>query len=133
MSLGSLTCCGVREYHGIRHTPQKIVEEVFDELLVDDDKFAFVLFTDIRDTKRGLKLARFINQHNLGQVVSSRKKVNPNTANPLKMWTWTPNQRSLKAHIRKTNKNLYRKYLQRNDVVYQQNNIQTVYDLYGIT
>ena len=118
MSLGSLTCCGVREYHGIRCTPQKIVEEVFDELLVDDDKFAFVLFTDIRDTKRGLKLARFINQHNLGEVVSSRKKVNPNTDNPLKMWTWTPNQRSLKAHIRKTNESLYRKYLQRNDTTF---------------
>ena len=59
---------------------------------------AFLIFTDnVSESIAGKNLAKFIEEHELGIIVKTRQRKNPNTGNSVKVWVWSPNERNLKA------------------------------------
>lgn len=112
-----LNCCGVHELVGIgRQSPEKFLEELvgenirhttggksrhFDWLLgtysdretplkvTYSPRCAFYIFTQAgRRAAYGKRLRDYIHSQKLGTVVTSPTKVNPNSKNPVTVFTW---------------------------------------------
>lgn len=61
-------------------------------------RFRFLVFTQAgRTTKYGDNFANFIRRHELGEVVETNTHINPNSGNPLKIFTWAINWDRLAA------------------------------------
>ena len=91
--------CGVSALWGLTKTPKELVDIV----LYDRNKGygyknykeAFVVFSDKTSSSRGQDLADYIRQNNLGAIIESEERVNPNTGNIIKVWVWSPPHQSL--------------------------------------
>lgn len=60
------------------------------------DKFRFVIFTDINKRTYGSRLAAYIVEHKLGDVIETGQHKNPNSRNMVRVWVWTLDHRALK-------------------------------------
>jgi len=95
------SCCGVVDISGITEqgvTPKSIIKDICYERIVERKGFAFAIFTDICRQNKGKALAKFILDNNLGTITESKSKVNPNSRNPLKIWTWAVDQKRLSKY-----------------------------------
>ncbi len=93
-------CCGIREITGISRlttTPKTVVEEIYYDRFVNNEHYAFVIFTDIENMARGKAIAEFIRKVKLGTITSTLTRVNPNTSHPLKVGIWGINSKAFKA------------------------------------
>ena len=117
MYLNSMECCGLREIHGIS---QHRDPEVAFKRLINDNKesdwcwddtrksppnwpsnWRFAVFTQAGARSRyGNKFAAYIKANNLGEVIETATKVNPNSSNPLKTFVWTLNHQRVVEHAK---------------------------------
>lgn len=99
MQVSSTLCCGVRQmYHIEPHInepsqgPEYVVREVCRNAGPGGGyRAAFYVFYDHRaneENSYGSRLAAFIRENNLGELVESPIRQNPNSNNQLKMYTW---------------------------------------------
>lgn len=105
MRLGMLNCCGIKEMAGIseHRTPDQALR-VFLQLNYDQLGHqeqltgAFFIFSQAGSRSHyGDKLAAYIEEHKLGEVVVVGRKRNPNSGNMVKMFVWMPDVNALKA------------------------------------
>ena len=100
---GTNISCGVRELYGVSHT-----ESLSLLRRLDLSRLAHVVFSD-RLTNRGpfgnsgAKFAAFITANHLGDVHRTPAQINPNSHNPIAVWTWTPNKEAV-SKLLKTSK-----------------------------
>lgn len=52
--------------------------------------YPLVMFSDAEHYARGEKLSKFIKDNDLGEIVESPVRVNPNTLNKIRTWIWAP-------------------------------------------
>lgn len=66
-------------------------------------RFSHVVFSEAKDGSGayGERFAAYIRRNNLGDVVASGRRVNPNSGNQVKCWVWTLNKRALMAWANK--------------------------------
>lgn len=102
----SMQCCGVDELHGIRDYERiaALLYDICEERFGNDNKQAFLIFTDIHEMTMGKKLAAAIVRKKLGSVISPKHSVSPNSFNDLKVWVWTINQDALRKYWNTINK-----------------------------
>ena len=107
MALVELSCCGVRELHGVSDTPpiellQETCQELYDYYSYKynelNGNFAFIVFSDTvhRGRHNGRRFAGYIRRYKLGTVVESPIRVNPNTGHKLRVWTWAVDWKAMK-------------------------------------
>lgn len=98
--LRSTQCCGLREIEQLSgRTPKKSMKLVCNDLINGFDgrtSGAFILFTGIKRSKYGEKFQEFIEQNELGEVIVTKEKKNPNSGNNLKVWVWAIEPKKLK-------------------------------------
>lgn len=104
--------CGVSFIHGLAGTaPSAIVNKILIERHECDPKKireAFVIFSDVEDYYRddnrnrrdtgGDALARYIRENNLGTILETEARINPNSGNKIKVWVWSPPHPSLSGN-----------------------------------
>lgn len=99
MQIDSTDCCGVRQLYNIEgdineptRGPKYILQEVARAAGPQGNrKAAFYIFYDHRanqENSYGQRLAAFIRENNVGELVESPIRLNPNSNNMLKMYTW---------------------------------------------
>lgn len=90
--------CGIGELHGIiGNKPDAIVKFIADSVVGEgEQKRAFIIFSDIKTHAHGTALAAYIRSQHLGTVVVSDVRVNPQTNNKLKVWTWGVDWKAVK-------------------------------------
>ena len=96
-----MSCCGIREVVGVdnyytNHSPESFVAYAN----ANRGRSPFVLFSSVTD--KGLAVAKYIEEHKLGQIVSVGKRVNRNSGNRLQAWLWAPEKAPRKRVVRKT-------------------------------
>mgnify|MGYP001558905767 FL=1 len=89
------TCCGLKEIDGLKETPNETVFYVCVDFFDNDIKGAFIIFTDVLRSRRGLRLQNYIQAKKLGKITESSYKRNPNSGNRLKVWVWEVNEKKL--------------------------------------
>lgn len=100
----SIQCCGINEIVNIyenRHNPQRTIQTVCKEMYENEEKQAFLIFSDIDRKIAGKKLSKFITKNKLGKITSSPIRTNPNSHNSLQMWIWAINKSNLKKYYNK--------------------------------
>lgn len=61
---------------------------------------AFFVFSDNDNLGNGLALAKVIREKNLGEISeSSDAKINPNSYNPIRVWSWAPDHAAVRAFV----------------------------------
>lgn len=94
-----MQCCGMKELVNIGASGS--AEEALIRFRNDcvGLRFAHAVFTGVTRGHRNYArdLADLIIQEDLGAVVSTEVRVNPNSRNPLQAYLWTPNKRALRA------------------------------------
>jgi len=102
IEIEGMCCCGVREISGICGIKSKEVIKDFCEIVYggysEDPRldFSFVIFTDINRQSYGDNLTKFIKKFKLGEVISTKSKLNPNSGNMLKVYVWWVNDKNLR-------------------------------------
>ena len=115
--LRSTACCGMRELHGLNFRNWNPVTRTSDlspaDQLVrvvsrdcfdrDTNPYCMVLFTDIvsKYHQQGTLLANYIYDNELGDIIETPVKTNPNTNNSIRAWIWTINKTKLRSWHRK--------------------------------
>lgn len=109
-SLHHMMCCGVREYHGVNEdsTGVETVSHLLDEMGTHGDA-AFILFTEVisepprfgRSQRRAVpstmkETLAIIEESGIGEVITIRARVNPNSGNTVKPYIWSVNWRAFK-------------------------------------
>jgi len=94
-----MSCCGVREIDGIQGqsaplTLLDVAEHRFEE---DGVNRAAYIFTDTTDSRAGTKLAKYIKDHNLGDVIRTKARLNGNSGNRVVVWTWVVKQANFRS------------------------------------
>lgn len=113
--IGNLACCGVKEMQNIaRHrTPEAILQAFCENrfAIQTDDSYigpvgngklraAHFLFTQAGEGPRnhyGYDLEYYIRENNLGLVMRTEPKRNPNSRRMLVAFIWTPDEKRLKT------------------------------------
>lgn len=109
MDIEPTSCCGVKEIEGLgEHAkPQDAMAQFCHEESCKKPFRFLYTFTGVvrrkvadhsssRRDNYGAKFAAFIRANHLGQVVESPTRVNPNTGNTIRHWTWAPAAETLK-------------------------------------
>lgn len=99
-SINNTSCCGLDE-----------IANIYDELPIEsllraceeDMDTPFYFFTGTPSEKGVEALKEYIIKNKLGSVLETKRRVNPNSGNRLKVYVWEVNRRSL-AKWYKTNK-----------------------------
>lgn len=101
--------CGVHMLYGLsymakgvmsRGSPEHYIIKGLSVAVDPQYSYAFILFSDNDIYKNGIALASYIQKHGLGQIVESAEvKINPNSSNPIRVWTWAPDFEKTRAHI----------------------------------
>lgn len=89
-------CCGNDEIYNLQRDPTENVLKVAFQRYEEENKAAFYTFADVVGFKNGSRLAKFIVKNNLGQIVETRSKRNPNTDNRIRVWIWDVDDVALK-------------------------------------
>jgi len=97
-------CCGVREFNGVNYTPSG--EEVL-AVLVDQyirgTRAACYILTEVAPGEGGYQYAcgddfmQAVNRYEAGTVVRTRYKVNPNSGNRVRVYSFNLNHRRVNA------------------------------------
>lgn len=110
------SCCGALELRGLSANPKDDLRELWDDFYEEpydnghpedrsqeavlNDTYVLVMFSDIvkgqtRGRSNGMKLAHYIRTHQLGEIVESPIRNNPQTSNPIRLWVWAPSRRGM--------------------------------------
>ena len=109
-----ISCCGIREYDGLRPTPQQNLTEFIQDYLEEireNEPYAFVIFSDNHTADRGQAFANLIKKEKLGTIAETRKILNPNTHHKLKAWIWGINEKKLRAWAKINCPSIYNEHL----------------------
>ena len=97
---GTTISCGVRELRGVSWTEplalikglnlRNLAHVVFSDRLTNGGPFG----------NSGAKFAAFITANHLGEVHRTASRVNPNSRNPIAVWTWTPNKAAVQKLLK---------------------------------
>src|SRR3990167_6350675 len=104
-------CCGLKELDnlGTEPTPEQAMTTLRQEWRGNLLRCTFILFTGVtdrvtddhthvrREDDYGKGFANFIEEHNLGTVVSTTSKRNPKTGNNIGAWIWTVDHAAVTA------------------------------------
>lgn len=86
--INTTSCCGLRELEGImEHEDPKDCLMAIGARLIEIET-AFVVFTCPENEDYGQELKQYINANDLGNVIQSTSRFNPNSDNDLIMWVW---------------------------------------------
>ena len=99
LTVHSMECCGIRELDGVSTTaPADVVRQV---ARMETRIPAHLIFTQAsaqnHELGYGWRLKQYIEENNFGTVVVTQPRKNPNSANKITTFVWTPN----KARVRK--------------------------------
>lgn len=112
MNANSMRCCGVKELTELSGTrdPAAALMTMLNYLgrheyggpgsrTILHFPAAHIIFTGVTKTRSnyGERFANFIRENNLGEVIESVVKRNPNSGNPLKVWVWSIHRNNLEA------------------------------------
>lgn len=95
-SLSKTTCCGVKELHELSGDVTDLVS-----LSLSSQTYPHFLITDNKSNKRGEKVADLIRKNELGNLIETPYKKNPNSGNQVRAWLFTPSWTKLKSFVRK--------------------------------
>ncbi len=113
MALRRFSCCGVKEISRISYYPNPLAvlkRYVADVRIMYGRPIprpftpggAHLFFTQAgKGRTYGENLAAYIEANNLGTIIRSPGRVNPNSGNNLIVFLWTLNQKNLKAWVAK--------------------------------
>lgn len=120
MNIGSMNCCGLRELSNLSgsYSPREAMQNFLQvacprggryswntgkHTYVNELRFSHVIFSEAKNGSGnyGERFAAYIRRNNLGDVVASGRRVNPNSGNQVKCWVWTLNKRALIAWANK--------------------------------
>ena len=102
---GTHISCGVQQLSGLDDSPEYTLRSAFRPYPLG--RVAHVVFSDAfesygrKRTCNGINLAKFIVDNELGTVVRSPGKRNPNSSNRIVVWIWTLNVRALRTWLEK--------------------------------
>lgn len=85
--------CGVTYLYGLNDSPETIVHRAMQQRKVNDRavKEAFIIWSDV-DGSMGSRLAQYIQgRPDLGPVLETEARRNPNSGNLIKVWVWQVN------------------------------------------
>ncbi len=109
-NIASTSCCGMKELHNLcttRWDPklhqnvtismEELVTTVYDYYRTYAG-FCFVIFSDIikYDLKQGIRLAEYIREQGLGDVLETAPTRNPNSRNLIHAWLWVIDMKAMK-------------------------------------
>jgi len=89
----STSSCGMVELHTLSVPTKNLLEEV------NRTRYALVVFSDSEGRGNGNRLYADIVDHELGRVVRTDAKRNPNTGNDIRAFAWSPDYAALKAYL----------------------------------
>lgn len=99
---GSYCSCGISVMSGVIYSePKEIVYKILEKRATTDKRIreAFVIFSDIdrgyTKSSGGDALCKYIKDNNLGSIIETEPRMNPNTGNSIKVWVWSPPHESL--------------------------------------
>jgi hypothetical protein len=100
----SYVSCGVTLATGLSsQTPEDFVYKILCERNYADPKTireAFVVFSDIDYIGGGNAICAYIRKNNLGTILETEARQNPNTGNFIRVWVWSPPHKSLDPRYR---------------------------------
>jgi hypothetical protein len=89
-SLRRMDCCGVQELVGVNQRgPEGILRDFYEQRFGGFYRGAYVIFTGSSTCVGAKKLAAYIEENGLGEVVTLPKRVNPNSGNRIKPYLWS--------------------------------------------
>ena len=99
-------CCGIREVHNLgadryEDNPKKALIDILQIRFEEYENSAFILFSEVRTKKSykyGQQLKKLIEKLNLGKVLSTNSKINPNSKNTIRVYLWEVNQKAVKDY-----------------------------------
>lgn len=100
MALEETSCCGVREFDGVRdyaNRPEEAMDMIARARIVDDERFRFVIFTDVNSCTHIKAVERYVNKNKLGTFTKTALKKNPNTANKIRVYILDLNATKLRS------------------------------------
>ncbi len=93
-------CCGVHYIDGVDRGYKRVLSELYFEMFCEEEderlEQAFFIFTDALRNGNGRKFAKQIDSLKLGKVTASRSRLNPNSGNMIRIWTWSPDVLAIK-------------------------------------
>lgn len=98
-------CCGVTEIDGIMGVePDEILKGIRSEVVAYSDyrrdtlvmQCAHVMFTDLGNQEWAKKLAKFIAKNDMGLVIRTKARRNPNTGRNVGVWIWSVAPKAVK-------------------------------------
>lgn len=95
--------CGVSQAWDLSRQPVECIKDYVKNC--EQRKQAFIIFSDKAIGKgdsygSGPKLADYIRQNDLGEVLETPEQYNPNSRNMIKVWVWTPNTDKCFNHVK---------------------------------
>lgn len=110
MNVTYLSCCGVKELANIQFSidPEDVLKHLY--YTGFDKRARFFVFTQADARNRngtttkstyGVKLSKYIEKYNLGNVTRIGSGSNPNSSNVLTMWVWKINSSAFTKHANK--------------------------------
>ena len=95
----TLQCCGIRELAGITgRTPTNILQSMAAEWFENTPR-AYIIFSCQSNEPAGRQLSAYIRQKNLGTIIKTKSKINPNSGNKITAWLWAVNNKELQEWI----------------------------------
>ena len=108
IQLKNTNCCGVGELYNLsRMTPKNVIIN-FERKVYSrggDDGWrmptvkAHYMFHDV-ENKNGDKLAEYITKYDLGGLLATESRKNPNSPRKVKAWLFTPSKTAIQRHIK---------------------------------
>lgn len=95
MEIKTTSCCGVKEFSGLRKDPVEVVTYFCQLLFRDSLSCAFILYTDPVEFEYGEALTDFIRNNKLGDVTETPEMLNPNSERMLKAYLFAPDRKEL--------------------------------------
>jgi len=96
--------CGVQELRGVSvYEPSVLIRRQIAPSRLN--RLAHIVFSDSTRYNRpwtncsGSSFAQFIRDRNLGRVVRSTERRNPNSGNVIAVWIWTPNKVAVRRFL----------------------------------
>jgi len=87
--------CGIAELYGLDHTARTLIEVARPYA----GKYGHIWFSDADANGNGQRLEQEILSHNLGAIVRSPSRKNPNTGNPITGYIWSPNVAAIDVYL----------------------------------
>jgi hypothetical protein len=89
-------CCGMKVLSNLNEPPSKMLRSHRSSLL----STGLVAFSDRVSYNNGIKLAKFIQKHKLGDVVESMDGTNPIHGSTIRAWIWKPSKEGFEEWLK---------------------------------